>query len=50
MHENYIKDLESGAEESEKYIKNLEMWLENLKTENKQLKDKIKLGDKKRLI
>jgi len=47
MHENYIKDLERGAEESEKYIKNLEMWLETLKTENKQLKDKIKLKQNK---
>ena len=47
MHENYIKDLERGAEESEKYIKNLEMWLETLKTENKQLKDKIKLKENK---
>ena len=48
--ENDIKELKRGAEESEKYIKNLEMWLETLKTENKKLKDKIKLRDKKSLI
>ena len=50
MYENDIRDLKRGAEESDKYIKNLETWLDTLKLENKKLKNQIKLKNKKSLL
>ena len=50
MYENDIRNLKRGAEESDKYIKNLETWLDTLKLENKKLKNQIKLKNKKSLL